>query len=319
VGAVALVALMMMATVVSGAGESESKPKSGPKPIRPVVYPIPDARETPTILSPFFKPNPVLGSHFPPIPDQPCVCAKPDANADVRACTHWEKAPLYECIRSVPYGRCFKFGPYLPKQKCPCIHADNKRNCYHFGPPGSRVPIDQFSIPSLVEPEPVYISGQASKFITPELYIPQPSVHSDTPDIVKTSDYDRDIMARTVWAAGQFDHIRGQHAIAWVIVNRARDPKRRFPRTLAAVCQQPGQFQAWSSSNPSEAINANDLAFRRARAIVDGVLCGLIPDPTSGAQFYFAQDAELVPYRPSWAQGMQCLARTRMHIFCRAP
>jgi len=141
---------------------------------------------------------------------------------------------------------------------------------------------------------------------------------------VVVTEYDRDIMTRTVWAEARHDDIFGQRSVAWVIVNRARDVRGRFPSSIAAVCKQRGQFHAWSAAGHTDGRRSAAVSLRKhqteyiaARMIVDGVLAGAIPDPTDGAQFYYAQSEGVSPLMPSWASHMDCSTQSRLHVFCR--
>jgi N-acetylmuramoyl-L-alanine amidase len=308
-------ALQADSDVESGAGAAAGKPKM----VKPeVVYPIPFERETPTPLHPFFKPQRIAGSHWPPIADAPCVCAHITADPnEPRACRKWVAAPLYECkVRGntpdalcVKYGKCTHphtplsvsapclvliradvlspprcAGPFLPLHYCPCIHADNRRECYLYGPPGSKAGdwSYQSADDSYIRPQTVAVGVDGMD-----------DYRSGAR--VSATEYDRDVMARTLWSEARYDDLFGQRGVAWVMVNRVRDRLSRFPTTLSGVCRQKGQFHAWSQDRTGReyrdavGLRKESTDYLAARMIVDGVLAGRIEDPTRGAQFYYAR------------------------------
>lgn len=104
------------------------------------------------------------------------------------------------------------------------------------------------------------------------------------------SDYDRDILIRTVLGEAGGEQDVGQQAVTHVILNRANDP--RWPSSLSGVALQPKQFSAWN-----EGVGGNSLvskhgpqseAYQRAAANVDAVLAGQSPDVTGGATHYYS-------------------------------
>jgi len=331
--------VVAVAIVLVGAETADEEGPGGKATVKPTLYPIPWERDTPTVLSPFIKPERVVGSHVPAIPDAPCVCGHA-LTATIRDCVHWVKAPEFECKRvgPPPQKLCFKYGPYLPKHYCGCIHADNKRQCYVFAPPGAKRPdiqyIDRRPTPARL---PVWPSASASPspWITPiyesasttiggaDAWKQQPS--HGTGAHVAVTEYDRDIWTRTIWSEARHDDLFGQRAVAWVILNRARDVGHRFPTTIAAVCKQPGQFHAWSRTSMLSPAYYEAVTMRKqspeyiaARMIIDGVIDGKIPDPTGGAQFYYAQSPGVSAFVPSWAESMNCNYQSRLHVFCRS-
>jgi len=268
-------------------------------------------RMAPTVLAPFVKPERMGGSHWPPIADSPCVCAHKMVGADARACRKWVGAPLYECkIRGkTPESLCVKYGPFLPEHYCPCLHADNRRECYVFAPPGSKCGDWKFE-------------ASDQSYVRPEMVESLEDYRSGAR--VSVSEYDRDIATRTVWSEGRYDDLFGQRGVAWVLVNRLRDRRARFPNTLAGVCQQRGQFHTWASDRSAAeykdavGLRKQSTEYISARMIIDGVLAGRIADPTNGAQFYYAQTDGVESVRPSWANDMECDVQSRLHVFCRS-
>jgi len=103
------------------------------------------------------------------------------------------------------------------------------------------------------------------------------------------SDYDRDILIRTVLGEAGGESGEGQQAVAHVILNRARDP--RWPSSVSEVALQPKQFSAWNKGSGGNAhvnIGPGSPAYEAAGAQVDAVLSGQSADVTGGATHYWS-------------------------------
>jgi conjugal transfer mating pair stabilization protein TraG len=104
------------------------------------------------------------------------------------------------------------------------------------------------------------------------------------------SNYDRDVMIRTIAGEAGRESDAGQAAVAHVIMNRVADP--RWGDNPAEVSLQLKQFSAWNSgvggnSLPAK-IEEGSAEYERIGRIVDGVAAGEIPDVTSGATHYYS-------------------------------
>jgi len=133
---------------------------------------------------------------------------------------------------------------------------------------------------------------------------------------VIATEYDKDTLTRTAYGEAKHDDAPGQMAVVWALINRARDPLHRFPKSLADVCKQKGQFRTWAKPKlAAEAtkIGAHSIAYRTLRRVVDDALAGRSADPTKGAQFYFYNGR----VAPSWAADMDCTFVSKVHTFCR--
>ena len=104
------------------------------------------------------------------------------------------------------------------------------------------------------------------------------------------SDYDRDILIRTVIGEAGGESPEGQQAVAHVVLNRAHDP--RWPGSISGVALQPKQFSAWNAGVGGNDLvrkyNPGDEAYERAAAAVDAVLSGQSSDITGGATHYYS-------------------------------
>ncbi|QEP30421.1 conjugal transfer protein TraG N-terminal domain-containing protein [Pukyongiella litopenaei] len=104
------------------------------------------------------------------------------------------------------------------------------------------------------------------------------------------SNYDRDVMIRTIYGEAANQGELGQAAVAHTIMNRVADP--RWGDNPAEVSLQLKQFSAWNSGTGGNAmpmtLDESDPAYERIGAIVDGVAAGRIADPTDGATHYYS-------------------------------
>jgi len=71
------------------------------------------------------------------------------------------------------------------------------------------------------------------------------------------TDYDFEIMAKTIYGEARGESRQGQKAVACVIFNRFRSGKWFAAKTLAGVCLKPLQFSCWNKSDPNSQILAN--------------------------------------------------------------
>lgn len=104
------------------------------------------------------------------------------------------------------------------------------------------------------------------------------------------SNYDRDVMIRTIAGEAGRESDAGQAAVAHVIMNRVADP--RWGDNPAEVSLQLKQFSAWNSgvggNNLPTKIEEGSAEYERIGRIVDGVSAGQIPDVTGGATHYYS-------------------------------
>ncbi|MBY6059680.1 conjugal transfer protein TraG N-terminal domain-containing protein [Leisingera daeponensis] len=104
------------------------------------------------------------------------------------------------------------------------------------------------------------------------------------------SNYDRDVMIRTIAGEAGRESDAGQAAVAHVIMNRVADP--RWGDNPAEVSLQLKQFSAWNSgvggNNLPTKIEEGSAEYERIGRIVDGVAAGQIPDVTGGATHYYS-------------------------------
>jgi hypothetical protein len=129
--------------------------------------------------------------------------------------------------------------------------------------------------------------------------------------------FDREIAALTVFCEASSATPAERRNVMQVILNRLRDPKRRFGITIADICLARYQFSEW---NDDKINNVNLRRGARARqddpAIVDclkaydEVMAGLA-DPTHNACHYIDKTIDL----PTWAKQAAISLETDHFLF----
>ncbi len=113
-------------------------------------------------------------------------------------------------------------------------------------------------------------------------------------------------IARTVYHEAANQALRGQLAVAQVIVNRAKSGS--FPKSVCAVVSQPGQF----SQAPVTVARGTARPWDVAVAISTIAQEGRVAQVAPGALFFHADYV-----RPYWTQTHQRIAQIGDHIFYR--
>lgn len=126
------------------------------------------------------------------------------------------------------------------------------------------------------------------------------------------SEYQKDILVRTVLGEARGEGMDGMEAVAAVIRNRTNSGQ--FPNDPAAVALQPSQFSVWNSGagGGKTDYNKNSDLYRRAEQAVERVFSGQVPDRTNGALYYHTPAVS-----PNWADEANQYGTTRLgnHIF----
>jgi N-acetylmuramoyl-L-alanine amidase len=132
----------------------------------------------------------------------------------------------------------------------------------------------------------------------------------------------------TLYGEGRGESVNGRVAIGAVIRNRVRLGK--WGSTYKSVCLAPWQFSCWKAAGGAENHTvvmrlARQLAEGDAGAITplvaetrylaDGIIEGVLLDPTRGAINYHATSMVGLP---TWAATMKLTVRIDGHLFYRA-
>jgi len=127
-----------------------------------------------------------------------------------------------------------------------------------------------------------------------------------------------DILARTLYGEARGEPVRGQEAVAAVVVNRVRRARERggywWGTTIVEVCLKPWQFSCWNGNDPNRpkilAVNPDDRRFAACLRIARRAVAGALADPTDGATHYHALGRP-----PLWAVGREPSAVIGRHRF----
>ena len=99
-------------------------------------------------------------------------------------------------------------------------------------------------------------------------------------------------IACTIWMEARGDGQEGMHAVANVIMNRARNP-RWWGHDIVSVCLAPWQFSSFDPGSTQiplvkEAIVNGDPDYLTALKIAEWAVEGILADITDSADSYFA-------------------------------
>ncbi|MGB1077774.1 MAG: cell wall hydrolase [Bdellovibrionales bacterium] len=144
------------------------------------------------------------------------------------------------------------------------------------------------------------------------------------------TDYDIDIMARTIWGEARNEGYKGMQAVANVIMNRFELAQknsayaRRFGKTVAQICRKPFQFSVWNEKDPNRAklekVTIIDHRFETAQEIARKAIEGRLSDVTSSADHYlnieFTKEIRGGSL-PNWADLTKTTRKIGAHTFLR--
>jgi spore germination cell wall hydrolase CwlJ-like protein len=128
-----------------------------------------------------------------------------------------------------------------------------------------------------------------------------------------------DVLARTLYGEARGEPVRGQEAIAAVVLNRVARAQRAggkywWGSSIAEVCRKPSQFSCWNAADPNraviEAVTMETRAFRVCARIALRAVAGVLGDPTKGATHYHT-----ISCAPPWARGRTPSAQIGSHLF----
>lgn len=136
------------------------------------------------------------------------------------------------------------------------------------------------------------------------------------------------IAAKTIYGEARGESFGGQVAVAWVIRNRADNPRWWGGPDWRSVCLSPWQFSCWNDGNPNlnrlRALTTDDLLARdgAAQSCLTAMLAvnaNLCADLTGEATHYVVTDWLHDPdLRPGWADALRQTAVIGRHTFFTA-
>ena len=118
-------------------------------------------------------------------------------------------------------------------------------------------------------------------------------------------------LARTVYFESRGRPEREQIAVAWVVLNRAEDP--RYPDRICGVVrdggpERPCQFSWWCDGRSDVARHEGE--YSEALSVARKVLAGEAADPTDGANMF-----HLRSIRPYWTRAAKLKGKIGAHWF----
>lgn len=129
-----------------------------------------------------------------------------------------------------------------------------------------------------------------------------------------------ELLARTVFGEARSETAAGRLAVAFVALNRAADPRRRWPRSLPLVLLQPWAFSCWwqpgSNRDATLAIATDDPVLRACRGLATVALSDGLADPSGGANHYLSS-ALACSTPPTWYDPAKVTARIGRHEFLK--
>lgn len=133
---------------------------------------------------------------------------------------------------------------------------------------------------------------------------------------------DFDVLARTIWGEARGEGIKGQKAVAFVIMERVRDA--RWPSAITSVCRQPMQFSCWNESG-RQSQRRDCTVVHSDVLIATGCYTAAVlvateydqDDMTCGANHYLTTDLFNSDRRPSWADPEKVTVAVGNHTFLR--
>lgn len=115
-------------------------------------------------------------------------------------------------------------------------------------------------------------------------------------------------LAEAIVYEARGEPIRGQIAVASVILNRMKDD--RWPDKIVDVIKQPHQFSYLKDKHKQSPPTQDD--WDRARKIAHGIIFGHISSPVGDATHYHAKHV-----KPKWAKKLEQVAVIGKHVFYR--
>ena len=132
------------------------------------------------------------------------------------------------------------------------------------------------------------------------------------------------LMAATVLGEAEGEDTIGKRAVAYVIINRVRDPKGRWPIDPAEVCLQRLQFSCWNVGSPRiptmfrPQAHVSEATWNDCFRVSMEAMFNLEPDPTNGATAYL-NEKETRKIRggelPKWFDESKVTLRLGAHTF----
>lgn len=127
-----------------------------------------------------------------------------------------------------------------------------------------------------------------------------------------------EVLARTLYGEARGEPVRGQEAVACVILNRVARATARgtywWGNSIVQVCLKPWQFSCWNRNDPNRprvlAVTPKNRAFASCLRIARRAVRGGLEDFTFGATHYHTTQAH-----PPWAWNRSPCLELGGHLF----
>ncbi len=135
----------------------------------------------------------------------------------------------------------------------------------------------------------------------------------------RRADRDVEVLARTIYGEARGELVRGQEAVAAVVLNRVRRARDRGGRywwgsSIEEVCRKAWQFSAWNPNDPNrekvENVTADNRIFQTCLRVARRAVSGTLKDPTYGATHYHVKGVQ-----PAWSRRRAPCAEIGRHQF----
>jgi spore germination cell wall hydrolase CwlJ-like protein len=125
---------------------------------------------------------------------------------------------------------------------------------------------------------------------------------------VETDDQEQDCLASAVYFEARGEELKGQLAVADVVLNRVASTK--YPNTICEVVEQPWQFSFVNATGRIPEADRSSAAWAKAVAIARIALAGTARAVDSDVLWYHADYVS-----PSWGRRLARQDKIGVHIF----
>jgi spore germination cell wall hydrolase CwlJ-like protein len=125
------------------------------------------------------------------------------------------------------------------------------------------------------------------------------------------TDYDMEILAKTIFGEARGESQEGQIAVACCILNRFKSKKWFSSNCVAGVCLKPWQFSCWNKNDPNSQ-KIMHLSYSTYSKYFPIIKLAQERDITDGATHYYNPN---VCATPKWAEDKTPCAEIGAHLF----
>jgi spore germination cell wall hydrolase CwlJ-like protein len=123
------------------------------------------------------------------------------------------------------------------------------------------------------------------------------------------------MLALCVYREARGESPLGKALVAQTILNRSKDPKKRWPRTVTGVILQPLQFSSFNKSDPNVSVFPKEGEPAWVECVSAAQRALQANPPLTTANHYLTAALFNSPKRPSWASTGRILTTEDHHVF----